>query len=55
MADTATYICNVCGWEYDSAKGAPEQNVAPGTAFADLPETFTCPICGVGPSDFSPA
>ena len=30
------YICSVCGYEYDPAKGDPDNGVAPGTAFEDL-------------------
>lgn len=47
------YVCNVCGWVYDEAEGLPEQNVAAGTKFEDLPEDFACPLCGVGKDDFS--
>ena len=47
------YVCNVCGWVYDEAEGLPEQNVAPGTKFEDLPEDFACPLCGVGKDQFS--
>ena len=47
------YICDVCGWEYDEAKGDPEHGIAPGTKFEDLPEDFECPLCGVGKDDFS--
>lgn len=31
------YVCNVCGYEYDPAKGDPEHGIAPGTKFEDLP------------------
>lgn len=47
------YVCNVCGWVYDEAEGLPEQNIPAGTKFEDLPEDFTCPLCGVGKEDFS--
>lgn len=46
------YICEVCGWTYDEEKGAPEQGVAPGTKFEDLPDTFVCELCGVGKENF---
>lgn len=46
------YVCDVCGWVYDEAKGAPEQGIAPGTKFEDLPEDFACPLCGVGKEHF---
>lgn len=47
------YTCTVCGWTYDEEEGAPEYGIAPGTAFADLPEDFECPLCGVGKDDFA--
>lgn len=42
------YVCTVCGWVYDPAIGDPEHGIEPGTAFADLPDDWTCPECGVG-------
>ena len=47
------YVCDVCGWKYDEAKGDPENGIAPGTKFEDLPEDFECPLCGVGKDNFS--
>ena len=26
-----TYVCDVCGWEYDEEEGYPEGGIAPGT------------------------
>lgn len=46
------YICTVCGWEYDEDAGAPEQGVAPGTKWEDLPDDFKCEVCGVGKEMF---
>ncbi|MEG1979718.1 MAG: rubredoxin [Victivallaceae bacterium] len=48
------YICDVCGYVYDPAKGDPEGGIKPGVAFEDLPEDWVCPECGAGKSDFSP-
>ena len=48
-----TYVCNVCGWVYDETVGDPENGIAAGTKFEDLPEDFVCPLCGVGKEDFS--
>ena len=48
------YMCEVCGWIYDPAKGVPDLGIASGTSFDDLPEDFVCPECGVGKSNFSP-
>ena len=47
------YVCNVRGWVYDQEVGDPDNGIAPGTAFEDLPEDFLCPLCGVGKDDFS--
>ena len=49
------YVCDVCSYEYDPAAGDPENGIAPGTAFEDLPEDWVCPVCGVGKGDFSEA
>ena len=42
------YICTVCGWEYDPEVGDEDNGIDAGTAWEDLPEDFTCPLCGVG-------
>lgn len=47
-----TYQCVVCGLVYDEAAGLPGEGIAPGTLWADVPDTWTCPDCGVGKSDF---
>lgn len=46
------YICKVCGYIYDPEVGDPDQGVAPGTAFEDLPDTWVCPECGMGKDEF---
>lgn len=48
------YICDVCGWIYDPAIGDPDNGVAPNTEFNDVPDTWVCPLCGVGKDQFSP-
>ena len=48
------YACNVCGYEYDPAAGNPDNGIAPGTPFEEIPDDWTCPLCGVGKEDFSP-
>ena len=50
---TMKYVCEVCGWTYDEAIGDPDNGIAAGTKFEDLPESFACPICGVGKDQFS--
>lgn len=47
------YVCDVCGYVYDPAKGDPENGVKPNTAFKDLPDGWVCPVCGAGVDDFS--
>ncbi|GHU82542.1 rubredoxin [Spirochaetia bacterium] len=49
------YVCNVCGYIYDPAKGDPDSGIKPGTPFEDISEDWVCPTCGVGKGDFSPA
>lgn len=46
------YLCVVCGWLYDEAAGWPEEGFAPGTHWADVPDDWRCPECGVGMADF---
>jgi rubredoxin len=47
-----TFQCVVCGFVYDEAAGRPEDGIAAGTLWADVPDSWTCPDCGVGKSDF---
>ena len=42
------YECDLCGYVYDEAAGDPDNGIAPGTKWEDLPEDFVCPLCGVG-------
>jgi flavorubredoxin/rubredoxin len=48
------YRCVVCGYIYDPAKGDPDSGIAPGTPFEDIPEDWSCPVCGVTKHDFEP-
>ena len=49
------YVCTVCGYIYDEAAGDPDNGVAPGTAWADVPEDWVCPLCPVGKDELEPA
>lgn len=49
------YVCNVCGYVYDEAKGDPDNGIAPGTKWEDVPEDYCCPVCGVGKDSFDEA
>lgn len=44
--------CIVCGFIYDEAQGIPEDGIAAGTRFEDIPEDWECPDCGVAKADF---
>lgn len=48
------YRCLMCGYIYDPVVGDPENGVAPGTAFENLPDGWVCPDCGVGKEEFEP-
>ncbi len=48
----ATYICKVCGYVYDPANGDAANGVEPGTSWEDLPDSWVCPLCGVGKEQF---
>lgn len=47
------YVCDVCGYTYDEALGDPDNGIAPGTKWEDLPDDFVCPLCGVGKDMFT--
>ena len=46
------YECTVCGYRYDPAKGDPEHSIPPGTPFEELPDDWTCPVCGATKDQF---
>jgi len=51
---TMRFVCVVCGYVYDPAEGDPDSGIVPGTAFEDIPDDWTCPLCGVGKDQFEP-
>ncbi len=46
--------CVVCGYVYDPEVGDPDNGVAPGTSFEEIPDDWTCPDCGASKDDFEP-
>ncbi|AWI74914.1 rubredoxin-NAD(+) reductase [Parazoarcus communis] len=46
------WLCIICGWIYDEAKGWPKDGILAGTRWEDVPEDWKCPDCGVGKADF---
>ncbi|MBF0589819.1 MAG: rubredoxin [Magnetococcales bacterium] len=47
------YICDVCDWVYDESTGDPDGDIAPGTAWEDIPDDWECPVCGVAKDEFT--
>lgn len=50
-----SYECTLCGYVYDPQVGDPDNDIPAGTVFEDLPDDWTCPECGAGKEDFTPA
>jgi rubredoxin len=46
------WVCTVCGFEYDEEVGIPDEGIAPGTKFEDIPDDWVCPTCGASKDDF---
>lgn len=47
-----TWRCTLCAFVYDEARGLPEEGIAPGTRWADVPDDFICGDCGATKADF---
>jgi rubredoxin len=47
-----TYQCVVCGFIYEESQGLPEEGIAAGTRWDDIPADWACPDCGVAKADF---
>ena len=47
-----TWRCLACGFVYDEAAGWPEDGIAPGTRWEDIPAGWCCPECGARKDDF---
>jgi len=46
------YQCTICGYIYDEEAGCPDQGIAPGTKWEDVPDGFVCPECGASKDSF---
>jgi rubredoxin len=44
--------CLSCGFIYDEALGLPEEGIAPGTRWEDIPDDWYCPVCGTAKGDY---
>jgi rubredoxin len=47
-----SWQCRTCGYIYDEEKGDPDEGLAPGTRWAEIPDDWVCPECGTAKSDF---
>ena len=47
-----SWQCVICQYVYDPAQGDPENGIAPGTRFEDIPDDWVCPLCGAGKDSF---
>lgn len=52
ISPLAIMECKVCWTTYDPAEGDSFRQIMPGTAFADLPEDWSCPHCGTPKTQF---
>jgi rubredoxin len=50
--DQSEYICEICGYIYDPAKGDPSEGIPAGKSFKELPDSWRCPLCGVDKTMF---
>jgi rubredoxin len=46
------YMCLLCGFIYDEAKGWPDDGIPAGTRWADVPPAWQCPECAATKDDF---
>lgn len=46
------WTCVLCGLIYDEREGWPEDGIAPGTRWEDVPDDWVCPDCGAAKADF---
>ena len=51
---TQRWICEPCGMIYAPEFGDPDGGIPPGTPFDEIPDMWTCPVCGARKRDFVP-
>jgi rubredoxin-NAD+ reductase len=44
--------CLVCGLIYEETKGWPDDGIAAGTRWEDVPADWACPECGASKAEF---
>jgi rubredoxin len=53
VIDYKSWVCVICGWVYNEEEGLPDEGIAAGTRFADIPDDWRCPLCDVGKGEFA--
>ena len=53
MSDYKKYVCDLCGYIYDESEGDEDSGLAAGTRWEDVPEDWSCPLCGASKADFT--
>lgn len=48
------WLCVPCGFIYDPTLGDEDSGIIAGTEFVDIPDNWSCPLCGVKKWDFVP-
>lgn len=46
------YQCKLCEYNYDEKIGDEEEHFHPGMRFEDIPDDWTCPVCGAEKTSF---
>jgi rubredoxin len=52
---TRVWQCMLCAFVYDESKGLPDEGIAPGTPWEEVPESWYCPDCSASKSEFQMA
>ena len=52
MSNSRIWQCLACDFIYKEAEGMPDEGIAPGTAWEDVPDDWMCPDCATGKDDF---
>jgi rubredoxin len=48
------WVCEPCNYVYDPEVGDPENGIAPGTPWDEVPDDWLCPDCMLGKDYFAP-
>ena len=49
------YVCSMCGYRFNEETGDASAGIEPGTKWDDIPDSFTCPMCGASKDMFDKA